>query len=615
MSDTEQQTEANDQPTTVVNDNDVTQLNIHSTTQPGPKCGAECVTEQIESAGYRCSSCGFGLAHLEMTPTGAVRNVLGWIKSVDDIIGKRYRVLSVLGRGGFAATYLVEDINVNNRIRALKEIPELLFDEQELHFLSRMNHPAIPDITDRLQADGMEYLVLKFAGHRTLDSVRREQGGQIPFNNLRTWMLELCNVLDYLHSLDPAIIHRDLKPDNILLDDSDRITLIDFGIAKESKPSEKTRVAGQAMTSGFSSPEQAMGTGTDQCSDIYSFAATLYKLLSGVTPPAADDRVIQGKAIIPLSQLVDDVPPSLEKALHRAMEINAKNRQQSIVELAAVIEGLDPAEATSGRTTFIDPAALLEEQSATTGRSKLKSVKLPKHQTASKRPTQITADEATVPNNTSAPTVPEQQVAPQKQPIGASQQKKGSNGLLIAVIVLLTVLFTGVAIGGYFYWVKDQDSKPVDASKTTVKPDSGVAKKAVTEEVKPSDAATTLEKPTTGDGAITPPTAGEAKTAPLAKLAPIPGQTTAPVTKPQYREGGGSAMDYLQRNRVPQTATVKPKTAISVPKTTTKRKTTTRKKRTTKRKTTPKRTVRSRPKTASKPKPSWNIQRGTTRKN
>ncbi|WP_054774541.1 serine/threonine protein kinase [Methylogaea oryzae] len=196
---------------------------------------SKCETRNTEAEAaanlYRCIGCGQDLAHVDTAPNGAVRGIFGWLKQENDLIGDRYRVKTVLGKGGFGATYLVEDQRVNGKRRALKEIPELLFDEYEVSLLSSLEHPAIPDIADRFTEAGMVYLVLKFGGNRTLQSECRRMNG-IPYATLKPWALELGNVLSYLHSRTPPIIHRDLKPENVLLDEGDRVMLIDFGIAK-----------------------------------------------------------------------------------------------------------------------------------------------------------------------------------------------------------------------------------------------------------------------------------------------------------------------------------------------------------------------------------------------
>lgn len=393
-----------------------------------PRCNNESSLQQLKQTQYSCPKCDLELAYLNLSPAGTVQSVLGWLKSVDDVIGERYVIRKVLGKGGFATTYLVEDKILNDRKRAIKEIPSSLFDEQESQFLSKINHPPIPDITDRFSTDDMEYLVLKFGGTKTLETERERHNGQIPFTHLRKWMLQLCDVMSYLHAMDPPIIHRDLKPANILLDDHDRIMLIDFGLAKESRPSEHTHLLACATSHGFSSPEQSMSTGTDQRSDIYSLGATLYALLTGVIPASANDRLVHGKKIVPPSQLASNIPPALEKNLLRALELNPDNRQQSIDELAAVFDALESPDSTSrrGQTTLIDPSTKPHQTVSTAG------IKLPKSQT----------------KKTTAHTVASQPAA-----ATLDQTKPGNkSGLLISAGVLLLSLALGL---GWYFMAKD----------------------------------------------------------------------------------------------------------------------------------------------------------------
>jgi serine/threonine protein kinase len=125
-----------------------------------------------------------------------------------------------------------------------------------------------------------------------------------------------------------------------LLDENGRIMLIDFGIAKESAPATMTRTLGRAATHGFSPPEQAMGTGTDERSDIYSLAATFYALLTGENPPAAHERVA-GKELIPPSQFVQDIAPQIDTAILQALNLNVNRRQQTMLEFSQALDSIE----------------------------------------------------------------------------------------------------------------------------------------------------------------------------------------------------------------------------------------------------------------------------------
>jgi len=306
-----------------------------------PRCNTINPMALIPQQGYQCKQCGFELAYLDYTATGGVRQVLGWVQGIGGIIHERYQVQAVLGRGGFGSTYLVSDLRLNGRRRALKEIPPNMFDDQEPLLLSKLTHPGIPDITDRFEYNNLVCMVLEFGGTHTMESKRKEFDGKIPVQTLLPWLCQLCDILDYLHTRNPPIIHRDLKPGNILLDENNRIRLIDFGIAKVANPTEATHTLGRAISQGFSSPEQIAGTGTDQRSDIYGLGATAYFLLSGVHPPSLTDR-LSDKTTQRLIDLVPGLPPELDLAISKALDLNPVKRQQSVKEIWDVFKALSP---------------------------------------------------------------------------------------------------------------------------------------------------------------------------------------------------------------------------------------------------------------------------------
>lgn len=340
-----------------------------------PKCQTPNEQAALEQRQYRCAGCGLELAHLDMAANGSVRGVFGWVLQRGTLVGERYRIVSVLGKGGFGVTYLADDIRLAGKRRALKEIPELLFDEYETSLLGRLNHPAIPDIIDRFDVDGMVYLVLEFGGSRTLRIELERQGGRIPVFLLLPWIEQVCAALVYLHSQDPPIIHRDLKPENILLDDNERVMLIDFGIAKETAGDKVTRTLGRAVTHGFSPPEQVLGTGTDPRSDVYALGAILYWAITGRVPPAAHER-ITGTVLEPPSRIFPEIPPLLEAAICQALELNLHKRQQSVAELAHCLTLVHSGGSSARTVVGTDPNALMAGLSTTQG-ARLASLELP----------------------------------------------------------------------------------------------------------------------------------------------------------------------------------------------------------------------------------------------
>ena len=135
-----------------------------------PFCETSNTLEQLLKRDYRCGKCNLEQAHLDYGPNETIRGVFGWLLPVGEIFMERYRVKQVLGKGGFGATYLVDDLRVAGKRRALKEVPETLYDQKETSLLGRLDHPAIPDIIDHMTANGMQYLILKFGGSNTLGS-------------------------------------------------------------------------------------------------------------------------------------------------------------------------------------------------------------------------------------------------------------------------------------------------------------------------------------------------------------------------------------------------------------------------------------------------------------
>ncbi|MDD5033297.1 MAG: serine/threonine-protein kinase [Methylococcaceae bacterium] len=404
-----------------------------------PACGAANALVELPRREYRCSRCKLELAHLDYAVNGTVRGVFGWLLPAGDVVLDRYQIKSVLGKGGFGAAYLVDDLQLSGKRRALKEVPEMLFDEYETTLLSRLDHPAIPDIIERKAVNHMVYLVLKFGGNRTLGSERKQYPDKrIPQDKLFPWMRQLCEVLSYLHGQNPPIIHRDLKPDNILLNEDDRIMLIDFGIAKEAVPQAMTRTLGRAATHGFSPPEQVMGTGTDERSDIYALGATFYALLTGQNPPAAHERVA-GAELVPPSHIVPDVSPELEDAILQSLSLNVHHRQQTVQEFALALEGEEMGTASHPIRTEAQGERTVVASRATEGAySKPTGLKLP----------------------TARQTAGRQTAMPTPEPI--------PQGNKLLPLLGIAVVLAAIATGLYLYFSRSQT--PIQVSQPAIPP-------------------------------------------------------------------------------------------------------------------------------------------------
>ncbi len=336
-----------------------------------PKCETLNEEAALARSQFRCVQCHFEMAYTDLNANGTLRGVIAYLKPPGELVNGRYRIRQILGRGGFGSTYLVQDLKLQGRNRALKEVPEHLFDEEEVKLLSRLCHPSIPDITDRFSMDGMVYLVLEFGGTRTLQSECSTRGGKISMDTLLPWINQLCEALIYLHSQHPPVIHRDLKPENILLDDNNRVMLIDFGIAKESTDLGGTRMLARAGSLCYSPPEQVLGTGTDERSDIYSLGATFFHLLTGQVPPPAHERVA-GKVLSPPSTHTPGLPPALDELILAMMNLNLNMRPSTVKEVKSALSSL---EGTSegviwehSKTTAFNPLASIHSGIGSTRR-------------------------------------------------------------------------------------------------------------------------------------------------------------------------------------------------------------------------------------------------------
>ena len=249
------------------------------------------------------------------------------------VLADRYQIQDVIGVGGMGSVYRARDLHFPNVIKlvAVKEMINQAPDpvvrktivknfEREANILVTLNHPSIPKIYDFFSDEKRSYLVLEYINGKDLEVILKSSTSPIREDQVIVWSIQICDVLDYLHTHKPEpIIFRDIKPSNIMINQSDHVILVDFGIAKIFKTGQKGTMIG---TEGYSPPEQYRGDATLQ-TDIYALGATMHHLLTHrdprlETPFSFADR--------PIRQINPAVSTELETIINTALEYNPANR-------------------------------------------------------------------------------------------------------------------------------------------------------------------------------------------------------------------------------------------------------------------------------------------------
>ncbi|MBD2104594.1 protein kinase [Leptolyngbya sp. FACHB-261] len=252
-----------------------------------------------------------------------------------------YQVVRVLGRGGMGTTYLTWK---DDQIRVLKEINADLVDnpkaqqlfEREAHTLQQLNHPGVPRFFDFFTEAGKRYLVMEMIYGQDLERWVLQKG-PVSSQQAIDWMVQACEVLDYLHSRETPIIHRDIKPGNLLSRvGTQQLVVLDFGAVRAMKsPALGTRIGAE----GYSAPEQDRGRPVLQ-SDLYSVGSTLVYLLTG-SGPSRFYRQIQGNVRLWLDGQPEAtrIKPELRSVIMRVTDPLPEKRYTTARDLAAALLG------------------------------------------------------------------------------------------------------------------------------------------------------------------------------------------------------------------------------------------------------------------------------------
>lgn len=301
------------------------------------------------------------------------------------VLRDRYRIKQFISRGGMGSIYLAEDLRLEGRLCAVKEIrldlslSDETLDQTRAQFqreatvLARLDHPNLPKVSDFFSEEHSDFLVMDYVPGEDLRSLMleaRQQGDFLPEQEVLAWAGQIAGALGYLHSQDPPILHRDIKPSNLKLTPNGVVKLVDFGLVKILAAQEDTITIVQGRGTALYTPLEQYGgdTGhTDVRSDVYALGATLYHLLTNTAPIEARERFLNPNGMPTLRTLNPELSPRTERAISWALNLHPEERPQSIQAFQQALLGqLEPQARMNGRLptpTFADVLSSRTERS------------------------------------------------------------------------------------------------------------------------------------------------------------------------------------------------------------------------------------------------------------
>ncbi len=246
-------------------------------------------------------------------------------------------------------------VATDERFKSTVAIKETIFEdanlrkafEREARLLNSLKHSALPRVSDHFGENNGQFLVMEFIAGDDLAAMMEKNGEAFPLETVLNWANQLCNALEYLHAQD--IIHRDIKPQNLKLTPKSEIVLLDFGLAKGNATDAANQTAAKSIfgfSRNYASLEQIQGAGTEPRSDLYSLAATIYHLLTGIPPADALTRAMnvlnkQSDPLIPANLVNRKIPVEVAEILQKTMALNADERPVSAAEMRRLLDESD----------------------------------------------------------------------------------------------------------------------------------------------------------------------------------------------------------------------------------------------------------------------------------
>lgn len=307
--------------------------------------------EPIADSTGRCKHCGFANSEY---------SVPKWVLQPGTILNGKYLIGKRLGEGGFGITYLAWDVNMETKVAIKEYYPGYLVsrdvtsvngnvvtttaeDEnddyqvglkryvKEASVLSRFFElPGIVSVKDFFYENETAYIVMEYIDGVSLKKYLEQKGGKVSADEALKLVEPVISSLAVVHK--NKLLHRDISPDNIMLDKNGRVKLIDFGAARYfGNESDKSMTV--MLKHGYAPIEQYSRNG-DQSSvtDVYALCAVLYRMITGVVPVDASDRV-HNDTFVPVRSLAKKTPKYIAAAIEKGLSVFSENRQQSMEEL------------------------------------------------------------------------------------------------------------------------------------------------------------------------------------------------------------------------------------------------------------------------------------------
>lgn len=310
---------------------------------------------KLEQAG-KCPVCGFDISQYVPETHYLLPGT---------VLNTRYIVGRVLGEGGFGITYIGWDNSLEIRV-AIKEYYPTGLVTRELNgenqgtvsvymgnkqkdyeaglskFLDETrrlakfrNNPGIVGVSDFFEENGTAYMIMDYVDGITLSTYMKEKGGRIPASQVVEMLSPVIRSLGEIHKEN--IIHRDISPDNIMVQKNGTVRLIDFGAARDF--GEKNKSLSVVLKPGYAPEEQYRTKGIQgPWTDVYALCATMYKMITGITPEESMERIV-GAGLKKPSEMGIDLPQNVEETILHGMEVKAEKRLRSMSDVLRSLNG------------------------------------------------------------------------------------------------------------------------------------------------------------------------------------------------------------------------------------------------------------------------------------